>query len=137
MTQDLYLPAVDDVRAHLADLRSDLEFPPGTLYIVVGDFHGFAGIAVFIDNVPPDQPDRDRGRLLSTSLRTLADVTPVHGALLAVRVDGRPVADSLGSSWRDAFAAAMRALGADNYGVYLVGDQQIGRVGGPTCSATE
>jgi hypothetical protein len=88
MTHDMYLPVVDDVRAHLTDLRDDGKLPPGTLYIVVADFHGFAGLAVFIDNVPADQPDHHRTQLLTTSLRALAEVTSVHGALLAVRPGG-------------------------------------------------
>jgi hypothetical protein len=130
MTHDMYLPVVDDVRAHLTDLRDDGKLPPGTLYIVVADFHGFAGLAVFIDNVPADQPDHHRTQLLTTSLRALAEVTSVHGALLAVRTGVRAGPDAAGSSWRDAFAAATTAVNAENHGVYLVGAGHVGRVGG-------
>lgn len=135
MTYNLYLPSVGDVCLHLAAARDAGAFPHGSLHLLVGDFHSYAKLGIFVDEVPDDPPLPERVAVLENSLHGLTDVVTLHSVLLAICRPGGPDVTQGDLDWRDAFATAAAAADTCNQGVYLVTDAQVGRLGGPTTAA--
>jgi hypothetical protein len=135
MTYDLYLPSTDDVRAHLSAARGGGAFPDRSLHLLVGDFHSFAKLGVFIDDVPDDPPLPERVRVLQNSLTALAEAVTVHSVVLAISRPGSAAVSTGDIDWRDAFSAATAAAETVSHGVYVVTDTHVGRLGDPTSQA--
>ncbi|WP_166350446.1 hypothetical protein [Phytoactinopolyspora limicola] len=135
MTKSLYLPSADDVRHHLTAARDAGALPDCSLHVLVGDVHGFASIAIFVDEVPPDPPLAERIHVLQSSLRALADVMTVHSVLMAISRSGPDPTQRGDVDWSDAFGSATMAAGITSHGVYLVTPGQVGRIDRPTAQA--
>ncbi|NDL56069.1 hypothetical protein [Phytoactinopolyspora mesophila] len=135
MTINLYLPSTDDVRAHLGAARRAGVLPERSLHFLVGDFHNFAKMGIFVDDVPPDPPLTERVRVLQNSLTVLSEAVVVHSVLLAISRPGAAEVTSGDLDWRDAFSTATAAADITNHGVYLVTAAHVGRLGGPTSMA--
>lgn len=136
MTYELQLPSTDAVRGYLAEIRGNDMLPPGTLHLLIGDFHGFSKLAIFIDDMPADPSRAERVRVLERSLAALSEVITVCGVALAVSRAGIPEVSTSDREWRDALVTVATAAGVDSHGIYLVTADHIGCLGGLISSST-